>query len=173
MALAAEMSIGMAEVYEVATFYHHFEVVRARRRGARPDGTGVRRAELRPGRCRRTAAQRLPALLGTADVRVIPAPCVGRCEQAPVAVVHQNPVPHADVRVGARMAVQAGATRIPSADDNGPFDLAALVAVQRDLGAAATLRSLRPMSGYQAYRAAWRLCAGGGARGRAGMRPSL
>jgi formate dehydrogenase len=35
--------------------------------------------------------QRLPALLG-ADVRVIPAPCVGRCEQAPVAVVHQKPV---------------------------------------------------------------------------------
>jgi len=35
---------------------------------------------------------RLPALLGAADVRVIAAPCLGRCEQAPVAVVHQNPV---------------------------------------------------------------------------------
>ncbi|WP_353140933.1 NADH-ubiquinone oxidoreductase-F iron-sulfur binding region domain-containing protein, partial [Limnohabitans sp.] len=39
--------------------------------------------------------EKLPALLGGADVRVISAPCVGRCEQAPVAVVHQNPVTHA------------------------------------------------------------------------------
>ena len=38
---------------------------------------------------------KLPTLLGNDDVRVISAPCVGRCEQAPVAVVHQNPVPHA------------------------------------------------------------------------------
>ena len=36
----------------------------------------------------------LPALLGP-DVRVLHAPCVGRCETAPVAVVGQNPVPHA------------------------------------------------------------------------------
>ncbi|HEY5800112.1 MAG TPA: NADH-ubiquinone oxidoreductase-F iron-sulfur binding region domain-containing protein, partial [Burkholderiaceae bacterium] len=39
--------------------------------------------------------ERLPALLGT-DVRVIAAPCVGRCEQAPVAVAGQCPVPFAD-----------------------------------------------------------------------------
>src|SRR6202046_3838842 len=38
--------------------------------------------------------EKLPALLGR-EVRVIPAPCVGRCEQAPVAVVHQKPVPGA------------------------------------------------------------------------------
>src|ERR1019366_1573413 len=38
----------------------------------------------------------LPALVGT-DVRVLHAPCVGRCETAPVAVVGQNPVPHASL----------------------------------------------------------------------------
>jgi len=38
---------------------------------------------------------RLTDLLGSADVRVIAAPCLGRCEQAPVAVVHQRPVLHA------------------------------------------------------------------------------
>jgi formate dehydrogenase beta subunit len=38
---------------------------------------------------------RLPALLGNQDARVIAAPCIGRCEQAPAAVVHQCPVPFA------------------------------------------------------------------------------
>ena len=37
---------------------------------------------------------RLPKILGK-DVRVIAAPCIGRCEQAPAVVVSQNPVPHA------------------------------------------------------------------------------
>ncbi len=41
------------------------------------------------------------------EVRVIPAPCVGRCEQAPVAVVHQKPVPHATIE-SVQTAVQAG-----------------------------------------------------------------
>src|SRR5260370_34945199 len=41
--------------------------------------------------------EKLPALLGR-EVRVIPAPCVGRCEQAPVAVVHQKPVPDATLQ---------------------------------------------------------------------------
>ncbi|MDB5908323.1 MAG: uncharacterized protein JWP34_2437, partial [Massilia sp.] len=39
---------------------------------------------------------KLPGILGQ-DVRVIAAPCIGRCEQAPAAVVGQNPVPHATV----------------------------------------------------------------------------
>ena len=49
---------------------------------------------LRAGRIARRCSRRCPALLGT-DVRVLHAPCVGRCETAPVAVVGQNPVPHA------------------------------------------------------------------------------
>ena len=94
VALAQEMKLPMAEVFEVATFYHHFEVVRG--------------DEVAPGltvrvcdglSCELAGAkqllEKLPALLGRADVRVIPAPCVGRCEQAPIAVVHQNPISHA------------------------------------------------------------------------------
>ena len=50
--------------------------------------------------------ERLPALLGR-EVRVIAAPCVGRCEQAPVAVVHQKPVPSASLET-VREAVKAG-----------------------------------------------------------------
>ena len=122
VALAKEMNIPMAEVYEVATFYHHFEVVRGDdaaapgrpKQGVTPSGgseahevasVGAKRP---PGltvrvcdglSCELAGAQdllaRLPALLGDADVRVVAAPCIGRCEQAPAAVVHQCPVPFA------------------------------------------------------------------------------
>ncbi|MBT9506113.1 NADH-ubiquinone oxidoreductase-F iron-sulfur binding region domain-containing protein [Rhodoferax sp.] len=94
VALAKEMNIPMAEVFEVATFYHHFEVLKGDEKA--PDLT-VRVCDGLS--CAMAGAQdllaRLPTLLGSADVRVIPAPCLGRCEQAPVAVVHQNPVLHA------------------------------------------------------------------------------
>ena len=94
VALAKEMNIAMAEVFEVATFYHHFEVVRGD--AAAPaltvrvcDGLSCELAGAH------NLLQKLPAILGNSDVRVIPAPCLGRCEQAPVAVVHQHPVPFA------------------------------------------------------------------------------
>jgi NADH:ubiquinone oxidoreductase subunit F (NADH-binding)/NADH:ubiquinone oxidoreductase subunit E len=94
VALANEMKLPMAEVFEVATFYHHFEVVRG---DEAVPGLTVRVCEGLS--CELAGAKqlidKLPALLGSPDVRVIAAPCVGRCEQAPVAVVHQNPVPHA------------------------------------------------------------------------------
>ena len=94
VALAHDMNLPMAEVFEVATFYHHFEVVRED--GVAP-GLTVRVCDGLS--CELSGAQqllkKLPALLGNPDVRVVSAPCVGRCEQAPVAVVHQNPVPHA------------------------------------------------------------------------------
>ncbi|MEY3123899.1 MAG: hypothetical protein RLZZ573_419, partial [Pseudomonadota bacterium] len=96
VALAKEMNIPMAEVFEVATFYHHFEVLKG---DAQAPGLTVRVCDGLS--CEMAGAQdllaRLPALLGHADVRVIPAPCLGRCEQAPVAVVHQHPVPMATV----------------------------------------------------------------------------
>ncbi|MFM2274157.1 MAG: hypothetical protein RL211_29 [Pseudomonadota bacterium] len=92
VALAKEMNVPMAEVFEVATFYHHFEVVKG---DDKAPGMTVRVCDGLS--CEMAGAQdllaRLPALLGSADVRVIPAPCLGRCEQAPVAVVHQRPVP--------------------------------------------------------------------------------
>ena len=53
----------------------------------------------------------LPALLGR-DVRVLHAPCVGRCETAPVAVVGQNPVPHATAEKVAAL-VKANAVKHP------------------------------------------------------------
>jgi formate dehydrogenase len=94
VALAAEMKMAMAEVYEVATFYHHFDVVKDGEPA--PPAITVRvcdsiACELAGSQ---TLLDALPKLLGK-NVRVLPAPCVGRCETAPVVVVGQNPVPHA------------------------------------------------------------------------------
>jgi len=108
-ALAQEMRLAQTEVYEVATFYHHFDVVKEGE--AVPAALTVRVCDGLS--CEMAGAKdlltRLPALLGR-EVRVIAAPCVGRCEQAPAAVVGQNPVPNASCE--AIMAtVAAGAVR--------------------------------------------------------------
>ncbi|MGV8805426.1 MAG: NADH-ubiquinone oxidoreductase-F iron-sulfur binding region domain-containing protein [Polaromonas sp.] len=109
VALAKEMNIPMTEVYEVATFYHHFEVVRG---DAATPGLTVRVCDGLA--CEMAGAQdllaRLPALLGRQDVRVVAAPCIGRCEQAPAALVHQTPLPQATaetVQAAVQTAVQA------------------------------------------------------------------
>ena len=113
VALAKEMNIPMAEVYEVATFYHHFEVLKG---DATPAQLTVRVCDGLS--CEMAGAQdllaRLPALLGAADVRVIPAPCLGRCEQAPVVVVHQNPVPMATVEAVVSLVNSAVALHPPA-----------------------------------------------------------
>jgi formate dehydrogenase beta subunit len=94
VALASEMKMAMAEVYEVATFYHHFDVVKEGE--AAPPAITVRVCDSVV--CELAGSKKmlskLPGLLG-ADVRVLHAPCVGRCETAPVAIVGQNPIIHA------------------------------------------------------------------------------
>ena len=106
VALADEMKMAMAEVYEVATFYHHFDVVKEG--DTPPPAITVRVCDSIA--CELAGSHRLltelPALLGS-GVRVLHAPCVGRCETAPVAVVGQNPIPHATVEE-VTTAVQAG-----------------------------------------------------------------
>ena len=102
VALAKEMNIPMAEVYEVATFYHHFEVVKGVKDGdLTVDGIApALTIRVCDGlSCELAGAQdllkRLPAILGNPTIRVIPAPCLGRCEQAPAVAVHQRNVPYA------------------------------------------------------------------------------
>ena len=96
-ALAEEMRLAPAEVFEVATFYHHFDVVKEG--DIAPPAVTVRVCDGLS--CEMAGAQSLLALLrkgGYGDgVRVITAPCVGRCETAPVAVVNQNAIDHATV----------------------------------------------------------------------------
>ncbi len=96
VALAREMKLAMTEVYEVATFYHHFDVVKENEQA--PPALTVRVCDSLS--CELSGASALIRGLKKAlgdGVRVIPAPCVGRCEQAPVAVVGQNPVAQATV----------------------------------------------------------------------------
>ena len=117
-ALAAEMRMAMAEVYEVATFYHHFDVVKEGE--APPPALTVRvcdsiACDLAGSRA---LLESLPSLVG-ANVRVVPAPCVGRCDTAPVAIVGQNPVPHASASK-VRALVDAGAVRHPRRSDAVP-----------------------------------------------------
>lgn len=95
MALAQELNISSAHVYEVASFYHHFDLVGEGETPPPPltvrvcdsiacmlDGAGSLIADLR-------------ASLGD-GVRVQPVPCIGRCQDAPAAVVGQRPVAQAD-----------------------------------------------------------------------------
>lgn len=100
VALAKQMNLPMAEVYELASFYHHFEIVRGEE--AQAPRLVLRVCESLS--CSMAGARELldalPARLqaaGQGDVQVLAVPCVGRCEQAPVAVVHQCPVPSATV----------------------------------------------------------------------------
>jgi NADH:ubiquinone oxidoreductase subunit F (NADH-binding)/NADH:ubiquinone oxidoreductase subunit E len=124
VALARETNVPMAEIYEVATFYHHFEV--------RPDGESPPALTVRicDGlSCEMAGArdllQRLPALLG-AEIEVIAAPCVGRCEQAPVAIVHQCPVPRADLAAVAA-AVRGNQISHPAGSGGADFNLGSVV----------------------------------------------
>src|SRR5687768_13816886 len=85
VALAREMKLAMTEVYEVATFYHHFDVIKEG--DPVPPPLTVRVCDSLS--CELAGAgpllEQLKATLGP-DVRVIPAPCIGRCEQAPAVV---------------------------------------------------------------------------------------
>ncbi len=84
-ALAAEMKMAQTEVYEVATFYSHFDVVKD---GPAPPAVTVRVCDSLS--CAMAGAEallkKLPAILGK-DVRVLRAPCMGACDRAPVAAV--------------------------------------------------------------------------------------
>src|SRR5215467_7226164 len=107
VALASEMKLAMTEVYEVATFYHHFDVVKDGENP--PPAITVRVCDSIS--CEIAGSNALLSTLAARfgrDVRVLRAPCVGRCETAPVAVVGQNPVPHATTeKVAALVAAKS------------------------------------------------------------------
>src|SRR5688500_10986760 len=85
-ALAAEMKLALTEVYEVATFYAHFDVVKEGE--ISPPDVTVRVCDSLS--CAMAGAEKLlaelPKRLGPA-VRVVRAPCMGACDRAPVCAV--------------------------------------------------------------------------------------
>lgn len=110
-ALAEELSLAQAEVFEVATFYHHFDVLSAGVQA--PAALTVRVCDSLS--CMLAGAEQLvsglQASLGDA-VRVQRVPCIGRCAEAPAAVVHHLPVAPATVGSVAD-AVAAGERQCP------------------------------------------------------------
>ncbi|MEK9906507.1 MAG: NADH-ubiquinone oxidoreductase-F iron-sulfur binding region domain-containing protein, partial [Gammaproteobacteria bacterium] len=84
----------LTEVYEVATFYHHFDVVESD--DDKPPALTVRVCD--SVSCEMNGANELAQTLDNyfkGTVRVQKVPCIGRCQSAPAAVVKMNPVDNA------------------------------------------------------------------------------
>jgi formate dehydrogenase beta subunit len=109
-ALGEELRLPMAAVYEVATFYHHFDVVKE---GETPPAPLTIRV-CDSLSCAMAGAETLRAGLESgldpAQVRVLHAPCMGRCQSAPVCVVGQRHVDNADAERVIQI-VKSGADR--------------------------------------------------------------
>jgi NADH:ubiquinone oxidoreductase subunit F (NADH-binding)/NADH:ubiquinone oxidoreductase subunit E len=113
-ALAQEMKLSLTEVYEVATFYAHFDVVKEGQ--TPPPAVTVRVCDSLS--CALKGAERLldelPRKLG-ANVRVVRAPCMGACDRAPVCAVGHVQVMQADTaKVVAAAAKPAHAHTFPT-----------------------------------------------------------
>jgi len=116
-ALAQEMKLAQTEVYEVATFYAHFDVVKEDE--TPPPALTVRVCDSLS--CAMAGAghllRTLPNRLG-ADVRVVPAPCMGACDRAPVcAVGHVQVMGATTESVSAAVAQGAHAHAYPTPND--------------------------------------------------------
>src|SRR3954451_18795127 len=95
-ALADEMKLSFAEVFETATFYAHFDVVKE----GQPDVPPLTVRVCDSLTCAMLGGEKLLKDLQTSSgpgVRVVRAPCVGRCDTAPAAEVGHNFVDHATV----------------------------------------------------------------------------
>src|SRR6059058_6352795 len=95
-ALADEMKLSFAEVFETATFYAHFDVVKE----GQPDIAPLTIRVCDSLTCAMLGGEKLLHELQNAagpGIRVVRAPCVGRCDTAPAAEVGHNFVDHATV----------------------------------------------------------------------------
>ncbi len=96
-ALAEMFRLSQAEVYEVASFYHHFDVVKEGETAPAPltiricEGLSCEMAGARE------LIGRLRAATDPDRVRIQPVPCIGRCDRAPAAQVGRRAVDHADL----------------------------------------------------------------------------
>src|SRR5262245_39259635 len=118
-ALAAEMKLALTEVYEVATFYAHFDVVKEGE--TPPPPVTIRVCDSLS--CAMAGAEKLlrdlPGKLG-ATVRVVRAPCMGACDRAPVCAVGHAQVMHAtldNVTAAAKAPAHPHAYPTPNAFD--------------------------------------------------------
>ncbi|MGC6528495.1 MAG: NAD(P)H-dependent oxidoreductase subunit E [Paracoccaceae bacterium] len=114
-ALAEEMRLSMAEVYEVATFYAHFDVVKEGE--TPPPALTIRVCDSLS--CELAGAQQLKSALeeglDPTEVRVLRAPCMGRCDTAPTLELGHRHIDHATPeKVKAAIAAQDTHAEIPN-----------------------------------------------------------
>jgi NADH:ubiquinone oxidoreductase subunit F (NADH-binding) len=114
-ALAQEMTLALTEVYEVATFYAHFDVVKEDE--TPPTALTVRVCDSLS--CAMAGSEHLLRTLRLGpDVRVVRAPCMGACDRAPVCAVGHVQVMRATTeRVAAAIAQGAHAHAYPTPND--------------------------------------------------------
>ncbi len=124
-ALAEEMRLSQAEVYEVATFYAHFDVVKEGE--PKPPALTIRVCDSLS--CELAGAQQLKAALedglDASEVRVLRAPCMGRCDTAPVLELGHNHIDHATVaKVEAAIAAGDTHAHVPDYQDYAAYTAA-------------------------------------------------
>lgn len=128
-ALSEEMRIGQAEVYEVATFYAHFDVVKEG--DATPPALTIRVCDSLSCELAGSAdlQKALTDGLDESEVRVVRAPCMGRCDTAPVLELGHAHIDNATVeKVQAAIAVNHIHALIPDYETyeayvaNGGYD---------------------------------------------------
>jgi NADH:ubiquinone oxidoreductase subunit F (NADH-binding)/NADH:ubiquinone oxidoreductase subunit E len=145
--LADLLRISMAEVYEVATFYAHFDVVLDGE--PRPPRVTVRICESLS--CQMAGARDLIAELdamGLADARIVPSPCMGACDVAPACQVNRKELGNAtvgDIANAVKRAASGAAPEInvPPLGRFDSDDFSVLHACQRgDLSADAVIAAL-------------------------------
>ncbi len=116
-ALASDMKLSQAEVYEVASFYAHFDIVKEG--DTAPPPLTVRVCE--GIACEMAGAKKLVSALEKAmddKVRIQPVPCIGACDTAPAAAIGQNRIGNAGTEVITRfVAEEAISASVPSYTD--------------------------------------------------------
>jgi formate dehydrogenase len=113
-ALAEILGLPSTEVYEVATFYHHFDIVHEDER--QPPAVTVRVCTSLPCALAASDALRreIASRAGT-GVRVVESPCMGQCDSAPAVAVGRHVVQHATLfAVEAAFAAGEVAPQVPA-----------------------------------------------------------
>ncbi|PPR50761.1 MAG: NADH-quinone oxidoreductase subunit 1 [Alphaproteobacteria bacterium MarineAlpha5_Bin5] len=97
VALSSIINLPLSEIYEVATFYAHFNIVKDR-----PDYNSIKVVRVCESlTCELFGAQKLLAelkKLQNKNLKVVPGPCMGRCEVAPTVCVGKNYVDNASLK---------------------------------------------------------------------------
>ena len=133
-ALAEEMRMSMAEVYEVATFYAHFDVVKEA--DTPPPALTIRVCDSLS--CELAGAQALKTALedglNPEEVRVLRAPCMGRCDTAPVLEIGHNHIDNATLeKVEAAIAADDTHVHVPSYETYAEYTANGGYALLKDL----------------------------------------